>query len=107
MAGSSNEDGKASSEKKATVKKFTRKTKEFKFLVKLFKDGKISPTDKPADVRSNHPGFQAFTVTQFRSQFNRVKGEFGTCTKEGVFTHGIIENVFCLLSTVLSICPMS
>jgi hypothetical protein len=65
--------------------KFTKGTKAYKHLEKLFKDKAILPTDKPADVRSKDPLFQDFTNQQFRSQFNKLKGIFGTTTKECKF----------------------
>jgi hypothetical protein len=68
---------------KQGAQKFTKGTKAYKHLEKLFKDKAILPTDKPADVRSKDPLFQDFTNQQFRSQFNKLKGIFGTSTKEG------------------------
>jgi hypothetical protein len=68
---------------KQGAQKFTKATKAYKHLEKLFKDKAILPTDKPADVRQKDPLFQDFTNQQFRSQFNKLKGMFGTCTKDG------------------------
>jgi hypothetical protein len=68
---------------KSTAQKFTRKTKAFKHLEKLFKDNSIDPTDRPSDVRARDPLFQDFTANQFRSQFNKLKKEVGLVTKEG------------------------
>jgi hypothetical protein len=67
---------------KVGAQKFTKATKAYKHLEKLFKDKAILPTDKPTDVRSKDPLFQDFTNQQFRSQFNKLKGIFGTCTKD-------------------------
>jgi hypothetical protein len=76
------------SRKKAavTAQKFTKATKAYKHLEQLFKEKSIQPTDKPSDVRMKDPLFQDFTNQQFRSQFNKLKAIFGTCTKEGRFT---------------------
>jgi hypothetical protein len=68
---------------KAKAQKFTKSTKAFKHLEKLFLDKQILPTDKPSDVRMKEPLFMDFTNQQFRSQFNKLKSVHGTCTKEG------------------------
>ena len=88
MAGSadSDDDNRSRSvKKKMASRKFTKKTKEYKELERLFRDGKITPCDKPSTVRLSNPVYMAFTTTQFRSQFNKLKGMYGTCTKEGKF----------------------
>jgi hypothetical protein len=71
------------SRKKVKAQKFTKGTKAYKHLEQLFKEKAILPTDKPSDVRMKDPLFMDFTNQQFRSQFNKLKGMHGTCTKEG------------------------
>jgi hypothetical protein len=87
MAGSDTDDdgGKRTASKKGnkTGRKFTQRTPEFKKLEKLFKSQRISPCDKPSDIRMGNPAFQAFTTVQFRSQYNKLKGIYGTCTRKG------------------------
>jgi hypothetical protein len=82
---SDNEDEPARKNQKQGAQKFTKGTKAYKHLEKLFKDKSILPTDKPSDVRQKDPLFQDFTNQQFRSQFNKLKGLHGTCTKEGKY----------------------
>jgi hypothetical protein len=68
---------------KATRTQFRQDSKEFKKLLKLFKDGKIKSTDQPASIRSKYIDvFEKFTATQFRSQFHKARqlaGINGTC----------------------------
>jgi hypothetical protein len=68
---------------KPKAQKFTKNTKAYGKLKKMFEEKMISPTDKPANVRSKDPLFQDFTHQQFRSQFNKLRSEYGVCTKEG------------------------
>ena len=72
---------------KQSAQKFTKATKAYKHLEKLFKDKVILPTDKPSDVRQKDVLFQDFTNQQFRSQFNKLKSIHGVCTKEGKQVH--------------------
>ena len=98
MAGSyDSDDDKRPAKKGGAQKKFTQKTKEYKRLEKLFKDGRISPSDKPSDIRMSDPGFLQFTTTQFRSQYNQLKKVHGTCTKEGKLFSAVR---FCICPTV-------
>ena len=69
--------------KKVGAQKFTQTTKAYQKLKKLFEDKAIVATDKPSDVRLKDVLFQDFTSQQFRSQFNKLKSIYGTCTKEG------------------------
>ena len=89
MAGSGDSDDEKRPRKKsgtATIaKKFTMKCKEYKKLEKMFRDQKIAPCDKPSSIRSKDIDYQQFTPTQFRSQFNKLKGMYGTTTKEGMY----------------------
>jgi len=66
-------------------KKFSRDTPEYKFLEQLMKKpGAVDPTDRPSDVMARYPGqFGGLTSSQFRSQFNRLKGMYGVATREG------------------------
>ena len=75
----------ATAAKRGTAK-FTKKTKAYKLLLQLFKDGKISPVDRPSDVRLAYPEFHEYTVTQFRSQFNQIKKTHGLTTVESKCT---------------------
>ncbi|CAB9507357.1 hypothetical protein SEMRO_302_G112320.1 [Seminavis robusta] len=63
-------------------KTFSKNTEAYKILQKMFEDGLISPTDKPSDVRLSKTEFQEYSVTQFRSQFNKMKTLIGVTTKE-------------------------
>jgi hypothetical protein len=48
-------NGLSRSSKKAPVaQKFTKATKAYKHLEKMFKDKAVQPTDKPSDVRHHH-----------------------------------------------------
>jgi len=78
------DDEKRTAKKKGKGRKFTKKSKEYKKLEKMFKENKIRPSDKPSEVRAKEPEFQNFTTTQFRSQYNKLKIMYGTCTKEGM-----------------------
>jgi hypothetical protein len=79
--------GRAFGRRKTTGKigaqKFTKGTKAYKHLEKLFLSKQILPTEKPNEVRMKDPLFMDFTNQQFRSQFNKLKSLHGTCTKEG------------------------
>ncbi|CAB9531738.1 hypothetical protein (Partial), partial [Seminavis robusta] len=56
---------------------FRQDSKEFKFLLKLFKTGKIGDL-QPAAVRAMFPDqFGKFTSNQFRPQFNKAKALCG------------------------------
>jgi hypothetical protein len=68
---------------KLGAQKFTKSTKAYAKLKKMFEDKLILPTDKPIDVRSKDPLFQAFSHNQFRSQFNNLRKIMGTVTREG------------------------
>ena len=63
--------------------KFTQSTKEYKLLKRMFEKGDVAPTDKPADVCLRLPDFQCYMVTQFHSQFNKLKGIVGCVIKAG------------------------
>jgi hypothetical protein len=65
---------------KVGAQKFTKSTKAYKHLEKLFMTKQILPTEKPSDVRQKDPLFMDFTHQQFRSQFNKLKGTYGTVT---------------------------
>lgn len=69
--------------KKHQTAKFTQNTKAYKMLKGMFEEGKITPTDKPSDVRSTDPEYQQYTPTQFRSQFNKLKSLIGINTRDG------------------------
>jgi hypothetical protein len=66
--------------------KFTKSTKAFKHLEKLFQNKQILPTEKPNEVRMKDPLFMDFTNQQFRSQFNKLKGAYGCGTKESKYS---------------------
>jgi hypothetical protein len=82
MAGYDSDDDRKSVKKKSSGRKFTKKTKEYKKLERLFREHKINPNDKPSDVRSKEPEFLSFTTTQFRSQFNKLKAMYGVTSRE-------------------------
>jgi hypothetical protein len=49
---------------------FWQDSKNFKFLIKLFKAGKIKAKDQPASIPFKYPdAFAKYTPTQFCSQF--------------------------------------
>jgi dihydroorotase len=73
----------ARSNSKVGAQKFTQSTKAYQVLKGMFETKQISATDKPSDIRSKDPLFMDFSMQQFRSQFNKLKSTFGTCTKEG------------------------
>jgi hypothetical protein len=79
--------GVARKKQKAPVavgaQKFTQKTKAYQKLKKMFEDKMIDKSDKPSDVRHKDTLFQDFTNQQFRSQFNKLRALYGTCSKEG------------------------
>jgi hypothetical protein len=77
------------------AQKFTKATKAYKHLEQLFKEKAIQPTDKPSDVRLKDPLFMDFTNQQFRSQFNKLKGMHGTCTKEGTYIRSLLPLRHC------------
>ena len=83
MAGNNGDDDDRRVAKRSIPKKFTQKSSEYKKLEKLFRERKISPCDKPSDVRATDPDYMAFTTVQFRSQFNKLKGIYGTGPKDG------------------------
>jgi hypothetical protein len=91
MAKKSDEKGGNGKEKV----KFIKKSKDFKKLAKLFKDGKISPCDKPSSIRESDTDFMKYTPTQFRSQFNNLKKVYKTSSKEGM-TFSSSKSCFCL-----------
>jgi hypothetical protein len=68
---------------KVGAQKFTKTTKAYAKLKEMFETKQILPTDKPIDIRAKDPLFQDFTHNQFRSQFNNLRKEMGTCTREG------------------------
>ena len=72
--------GALSAKKKDAVKcTFRQDSLDFKFLLKLFKTGQISPTMAPASVRNLYIArFGKYTTNQFRSQFNKAKGIAGS-----------------------------
>jgi hypothetical protein len=90
------------SRKKVKAQKFTKGTKAYKHLEKLFQDKLILPTEKPSDVRMKDPLFMDFTNQQFRSQFNKLKSMHGTCTKEG--TTVAIQRPILILAKELTHC---
>lgn len=53
---------------------FRQDSKEFKFLVTLFKKGQIKPDEKPGNVRSKHSSvFSKYSPAQFRAQFSKAR----------------------------------
>ena len=68
---------------KVGAQKFTKSTKAYAKLKKMFEDKLILPTDGAKDVRARDPLFHDFTHNQFRSQFNNLRKEMGTVTREG------------------------
>lgn len=57
---------------------FRQDSKDFKFMLKLFRNGKIKASDAPASVRAKFPSkYGKYTTGQFRSQFNKAKGMAG------------------------------
>jgi hypothetical protein len=78
---------------KVGAQKFTQGTKAYQKLKKMFESQQILPSDKPSDVRSKDPLFMDFSMQQFRSQFNKLKSTFGTCTKEGKLSLREIHNL--------------
>jgi hypothetical protein len=71
-------------EGKVGAQRFTKTTQAYAKLKEMFEDKLISPTDKPGTIRDKDPLFSAFTYNQFRSQFNNLRKQMGTCTREGM-----------------------
>jgi hypothetical protein len=68
--------------KKARVAPFKQDSREFKFLVKLFQDGKIKPSEQPASVQSKYLNvFGQFTASQFCSQYSKARNFAGVNCK--------------------------
>jgi hypothetical protein len=65
------------------AQKFTKSTKAYAKLKKMFEDKLILPTDGAKEIRQRDPLFMDFTHNQFRSQFNNLRREMGTTTREG------------------------
>jgi hypothetical protein len=64
------------------VAPFKQDSREFKFLVKLFQDGKIKPSEQPASVRSKYVDvFGRFTASQFRSLYSKARNFAGVNRK--------------------------
>lgn len=76
---------KMADEKEPPTARFTQNTKEFKALEKLMKDGHITASDKPGDIRKTDSQFQKYTPQQFCSQFNKLKSIYGLCTRDGMY----------------------
>jgi hypothetical protein len=62
---------------------FTKATNEYKMLQSLMENGKITPSDKPGDVRKAYDDFNKIPMDRFRSQFNKLKQLTGLHTREG------------------------
>lgn len=75
-------DKKLANKKASAVKhSFKQDSKEFKYLLKLFKTGKIPDNAQPAAIRTAYPCFAKFTANQFRPQFHKAKGLSGSVSK--------------------------
>ena len=63
--------------------RFTQDTQEYKLLKKLVETGKVKPSDRPSDIKDMYEIFAKITSNSFRSQFNKLKNQFGVNTKAG------------------------
>jgi hypothetical protein len=96
--------GRVAFRKKSKMKaqKFTKATKAYKHLEKLFQSKQILPTEKPNEVRMKDPLFMDFTNQQFRSQFNKLKGTYGVGTKDCKSVQSL--HCMCSFNVVLTLC---
>ena len=63
--------------------RFTQDTAEFKLLKKLVEGGKVKPSDRPSDIKDMYETFAKIPANSFRSQFNKLKNQFGVNTRTG------------------------
>jgi hypothetical protein len=80
--GSTKQSGKGSVVGKVWNPPFCQDSKEFKFLVGLFRAGKNKLLKPPAAIRSRYlDTFGKFTTTQFWSQFSKARNFAGVNCK--------------------------
>ena len=79
--------------------KFKQDSADFALLVKMFQNGDILPTEKPAAARSRYEVFHKYTGDQFRAQYSKAKTMSGVM---GTYKHcfqvtilGPFGNKFC------------
>ena len=63
--------------------RFTQDTAEYKLLKKLVEAGKVKPSDRPSDIKDMYDIFSKIPANAFRSQFNKLKNQFGVNTRSG------------------------
>jgi len=75
----------------AKKSKYTKKTYAYKgwkqdsvdgrYLVKLFKSGKLTPAAMPSLIRELHPRFRLYKYDSFSSGLRRLKAKLGLNTR--------------------------
>ncbi len=56
-------------------------SKDGKFLIKLIKDGKVSPGISPGAIKEIHPRFYKYKNDSFASGLRRLKTKYGANTR--------------------------
>ena len=107
---------KNNKKKKGSTKRWDKNGEVAKYLEKALLSGDIDPNETPKSVYDRYPMFQVFKLENFRTQFNKLKGDLGLNARRetsAVASIDILDDddddgkylryLFCLLSTCLTL----